>query len=152
MKVLFFIADDAAEGGSGDPVGLVEQGGPQVEPSAVDVCGDGGGGVDGVGFVAHAVDEVGAFPAESFEFVEHGQAVEEVACVDHEGEEDGCGRIVCGGEEVGGEEFHGAGVDDGGGEHGPGEGEAFGGHEHAVGASEEEEAEGDGDGEGECGA
>ena len=125
-------ADHAAERGAGHPVQLVEERDPQVEPAAVHVFGDSCGGVDGERLVAHAEDEVWAFPAEAFESSEHRQSVEQVARVDHERQQERGDGVECGQQQVDGDEFHRSGEDEHAHAHGPDEREAFRAHEHAV--------------------
>ena len=78
------IADDAAEHSAEHPVALVQQRDEEHEPAAVHVRRDHGRIVDGEGLVAHAEDQIGLLSACAFEFFQHGDAVEQVARLDHQ--------------------------------------------------------------------
>ena len=77
-------AQHAAQCGAGHPVKLVEQRDEEIEPPPVDPLRDLGGAIDAEGLIAHAIDEVGLFPAQSLKFIQHGNAVKKVPRLDHQ--------------------------------------------------------------------
>lgn len=102
-------AQQSAQRSARNPVNLVEQGDEGHEPALVDAGRRVGRAVDGEGFVAHAEDKIEFFPAQPFEFFQHGQAVKKMAGVDHERHQEAIQRVE-GAEQHGYEhELHGAG-------------------------------------------
>ena len=59
-----------------------------MKPAPVHVLGDFGGVVDRKGLVAHSEDQIEFLPPQSLELVQHGNAVENVPCLDEQGHDE----------------------------------------------------------------
>lgn len=143
------IAQDGPCRGPAHPVGLVEEGDEEHEPAPVDPGRFLVGGDQGEGLVTHAEDQVGLLPAGSPEPRQHGQSVEEMAGVDHQGQGQGTQGVEGGEQEIHGHEFHGACEYQGAHGQGIDDGEPLAGHQEPIGDAKEEEAGQDGQGHGE---
>ncbi len=55
--------------------------------------------MDGKGLVAQPEDQIGLLPAQVLEFVQHGQAIEQMTGVDHQGQQEGVERLEGGHEQ-----------------------------------------------------
>ena len=107
------VPQQGTQGGPCHPVDLVEDGDEKHEPPPVDPRRRGHGAVDGEGLVTQAEDEVGLFPPQVLKLVQHGQAVEEVPGVDHQGQQEGVEGLEGGQQqEVRRHKLHGAGKDE----------------------------------------
>ena len=144
-------ANNAAQGGGNDPIALVQQGNEEIEPASVHPFGNGGGAVDGEGFVAQAEDEVEPLPAQPLVLVQHGDAIKEVPRLDHQGHEKGRGGGKGGEKHLYYNKLQRSAEDDEGHEHGIPKREAGDVHINAVCKTQKTKPGKNGNGVGESG-
>ena len=143
-------AQHAAQGGAARPVELIEQCDEEVEPAAVDTLGNLGGVVNAEGLIAHTKDEVGLFPAQSLEFIQHGDAIKEVACLYHQCHQKALQRGVGRQQHTDGDKFQTAAVNGKAHQQGIPKAETGDIHINAVGHAQKAEPRKDGNGVGKC--
>ena len=123
-----------------NPVELVEEGHKEHEPARIDALRNLRRVVDGEGFIAHAIDEIGLLPPCAAVLLKHRDAVEDMASLHHECEQEGLQRGKGAEEECRCNEFERAAEDERTHRHRIPEREARDVCIDAVGESEEEEA------------
>ena len=84
--------DETSDGRACDPVKLVQQGDKEHKPARINAVRNLCCVVDREGFIAHAIDEIGFFPACTAILFKHGNTVEDMTCLNHECEEEGLER------------------------------------------------------------
>ena len=145
-------AQHAAQCGAGHPVELVEQRDEEIEPPPVDPLRDLGGAIDAEGLIAHAIDEVGLFPAHALVLFQHGDAVEQMPRIDHQRQKKGVQRRVGREQQLHRDKLHRAGEDEGAHSHRVKDGKAAAAHQKAIGHGDEQKADANGQGIGQRGA
>ena len=134
------------QNGAGDPIGVVEQRHKEVEPPLVHPLGNVGGDVDRKGLVTHPEDGGELFPAQVPVLLQHGDPVEHMPGVDHQGQEEGTHRGEQAGEHAARHELHGSGEDKEADEDGDHRREAQGLHIDPIGHPQHQKPRQDGDG------
>ena len=104
-------AEQTSERGAEEPVEMVQKRHEEHEPAFVHLLRDIGCIIDGKAFIAHSEDEIKGFPSVSAVFFQHGDTVEEVPGVDHEGHGESLQRTERPEQEIHGHELHAAGED-----------------------------------------
>ena len=126
-------AENAAHGGAADPVQLVEQGDKEHEETFVHPLRHLCGAVDGKALVAHSENQVDFFKPGAPVLVQHGNSIEQMPGVQHQGHGQRLYGIEGSKKQIDGHEFHGTGEDRHAHEHGIPEGKAGHIHVNAVG-------------------
>jgi len=103
---------EASQHGPSHPVALVQGGYQQTVAMAADALGELLPGNQGVGFVGQGEDQVGLFLPGTLVGIHHGNAVEEMTGVDHQGGQGGDQQACSAGHQADGHVLHGPGVDE----------------------------------------
>ena len=80
-------SQDAVQSSACDPVKIVEERNPEIEPAFIDIIGDGRRIIQSKGFIAEHKDQKGLFPAEASVLLHESNAVKKMAGLDGEGNE-----------------------------------------------------------------
>lgn len=130
-------SQDTAQDGAEDPVGVIQKGYEQIKPSFLHSLRDIGGAQDGKALIRQGEDEIGLHSAGSPVGVEHGDAIEDMPCIDSDGHQKSAERIETDSQKGNGHKLHGTGINKDTGQNDPKEGEALVIHENAVGCSKD---------------
>ena len=133
-------AEQTADRRAADPIKLIEKGHKEIKPAPVNVFRDFGSIIDAECFVAHGVDQVIFFRAEIFIFIQHGNAVKQMARLNHERHQKCLHGRKRGEQHAHGDKFQTSTVDHGAQNHRIPEGKSGRAHLNAIGHRKEPEA------------